>query len=111
VNGGEIGWLTDAQIQPDIRETAVKLAAGQTSAPVRRDDGWHIIKCLEIKEPYTPTLAQLKPQIIQQMRSEKTKANSQAYLAQLLQENPVAINELALSQALTPKPSTPAPAK
>jgi len=99
-NGGEIGWLTEAQIQPDIRETAVTLTAGQHSAPVRRDDGWHIIKCLEIKEPFTPTLAQLKPQLVQQLRTEKTKANSQAYLAQLLQENPVAINELALTQAL-----------
>lgn len=102
-NGGEIGWLTEAQIQPDIREAAVKLSAGQVSAPVRRDDGWHIIKCLEVKEAFTPTLAQVKPQLVQQMRSEKSKANSQAYLARLLQENPVAINELALSQALQPK--------
>lgn len=102
-NGGEIGWLTEAQIQPDIREAAVKLTAGQMTGPLRRDDGWHIIKCLEIKEPFTPTLAQLKPQLSQQLRAEKAKANSQAYLAQLLQENPVAINELALSQALGTK--------
>ncbi len=108
-NGGEIGWLTEAQIQPDIRETAATLAAGQTSAPVRRDDGWHIIKCLEVKEPFTPALDQLKPRLVQQMRAEKTKANSQAYLAKLLQENPVAINELALSAALTEQPA-PAPA-
>lgn len=99
-NGGEIGWLTEAQIQPDIREAALKLVAGQVSGPVRRDDGWHIIKCLEIKESFTPTLTQLKPQLVQQLRAEKAKANSQAYLAQLLQENPVAINELALGQVL-----------
>ena len=102
-NGGEIGWLTEAQIQPDIREAALKLAAGQVSAPVKRDDGWHIIKCLEVKEAFTPTLAQIRPQLVQQMRAEKSKSNSQAYLARLLQENPVAINELALSQALQPK--------
>jgi len=100
---GEIGWLTEAQIQPDIREAAVRLAAGQHSAPVRREQGWHILKCLEIKEPFTPTLAELKPQLVQQMRAEKTKANSQAYLARLLQENPVAINELALGQVLEGK--------
>jgi parvulin-like peptidyl-prolyl isomerase len=104
-NGGEIGWLTEAQIQPDIRDAAVKLSAGQVSAPVRRDEGWHILKCLEVKDAFTPTLAQLKPQLVQQLRAEKTKANSQAYLAQLLQENPVAINELALTQALGAKPA------
>ena len=65
-------------------------------------------RCLEIKEPFTPSLAQLKPQLMQQLRAEKTKANSQAYVAQLLQENPVAINELALSQALGPKSTPPA---
>jgi parvulin-like peptidyl-prolyl isomerase len=98
--GGEIGWLTEAQIQPDIREAALKLAVGQVSAPIKRPQGWHIIKCLEIKEPFTPSLADLKASLVEKMREEKVKANSQAYLAQLLQENPVTINELAIGQIL-----------
>jgi parvulin-like peptidyl-prolyl isomerase len=98
--GGEIGWLTEAQIQPDIREAAIKLAAGQVSAPIKRAQGWHIIKCLEIKESFTPSLADLKASLVEKMREEKVKANSQAYLAQLLQENPVTINELAIGQIL-----------
>jgi parvulin-like peptidyl-prolyl isomerase len=99
-NGGEIGWLTEAQIQPDIRTQAVALAPGGQSEPVRLNDGWHILKNHDIKEAFTPTLEQLKPQLIEQLRAEKTKANSQAYLAKLLQENPVSINELALGKAL-----------
>ena len=98
--GGEIGWLTEAQIQPDIREAAIKLAAGQVSTPIKRAQGWHIIKCLEIKESFTPSLADLKVSLVEKMREEKVKANSQAYLAQLLQENPVTINELAIGQIL-----------
>ena len=98
--GGEIGWLTEAQIQPDIREAAIKLAAGQVSAPIKRAQGWHILKCLEIKESFTPSLADLKVSLVAKMREEKVKANSQAYLAQLLQENPVTINELAIGQIL-----------
>ena len=103
--GGEIGWLTEAQIQPDIREAAIKLAAGQVSAPIKRAQGWHIIKCLEIKESFTPSLADLKASLVEKMREEKVKANSQAYLAQLLQENPVTINELAIGQILESKGS------
>ena len=103
--GGEIGWLTEAQIQPDLREAALKLAAGQVSTPIKRLQGWHIIKCLEIKEPFTPSLADLKPSLVEKMREEKVKANSQAYLAQLLQENPVTINELAIGQILESKGS------
>ena len=103
--GGEIGWLTEAQIQPDIREAALKLAVGQVSAPIKRAQGWHIIKCLEIKESFTPSLADLKASLVEKMREEKVKANSQAYLAQLLQENPVTINELAIGQILESKGS------
>ena len=103
--GGEIGWLTEAQIQPDIREAAIKLAAGQVSTPIKRAQGWHIIKCLEIKESFTPSLADLKASLVEKMREEKVKANSQAYLAQLLQENPVTINELAIGQILESKGS------
>jgi parvulin-like peptidyl-prolyl isomerase len=97
--------LTEAQIQPDLREAALKLAAGQVSTPIKRLQGWHIIKCLEIKESFTPSLADLKPSLVEKMREEKVKANSQAYLAQLLQENPVTINELAIGQILESKGS------
>ena len=77
--------------------------AGKTRlgmAPIKRAQGWHIIKCLEIKESFTPSLADLKASLVEKMREEKVKANSQAYLAQLLQENPVTINELAIGQIL-----------
>jgi hypothetical protein len=43
--------------------------------------------------------------LVEKMREEKVKANSQAYLAQLLQENPVTINELAIGQILESKGS------
>ena len=87
------------------REAEIKLAAGQVSTPIKRAQGWHIIKCLEIKESFTPSLADLKASLVEKMREEKVKANSQAYLAQLLQENPVTINELAIGQILESKGS------
>lgn len=99
--GGEIGWLTEAQIQPEIRALLPHLKLGVISEPIRLDDGWHIIKVLDTKEPNTPTFDQVRAQLAQQMRTEKTKANSQEYLTQLLAEHPLAINELALSRVLT----------
>ena len=98
--GGEIGWLTEAQIQPEIRQLVPTLALNTVSDPIKLDDGWHIIKLLDTKAANTPTLEQIKDQLVQQMRAEKAKANSQAYLAKLLQENPLAINELELSKVL-----------
>jgi len=98
--GGEIGWLTESQIQPEVRSQLGAVTKNAVSEAIRLDDGWHIIKMLDIKEPYTPTLEEVRSPLAQQLRTEKTQANSQAYLAKLLQQTPVAINELVLSKVL-----------
>lgn len=100
-NGGQIGWLAEAQIQPEIRQQLPKLAVNVISDPIRLDDGWHIIKVTDIREAHTPTLEQIRGQLVRQMRSDRTRANTQAHLARLLKDNPVAVNELALSRVLT----------
>lgn len=103
--GGEIGWLSETQIQPEIRDRLPGLALNAISEPLRLGDGWHIIKVLDVREPYTPTLEQIRTRLTEQLRAEKVRANTQAYLAKLLQDNPIAINELLLSKVLDqPKP-------
>ncbi len=42
------------------------------------------------------SLAEVRDAIAAQLRSERENANRQAYLAKLLEQNPPAINELAL---------------
>jgi parvulin-like peptidyl-prolyl isomerase len=98
--GGELGWLTESQIEPEVRSQLGSLTKNSISEPIRLDDGWHILKVIDIKEAYTPALDEIRPALAQQLRNEKTQANSQAYLAKLLQQTPVAINELALSKVL-----------
>jgi parvulin-like peptidyl-prolyl isomerase len=98
--GGEIGWLAETQIQPEVRAQLPPLAVGTVSNAIRLDDGWHIIKVLDAREPYTPTLQQIRPQLVQQLRAERARANSQAYLARLVEETPPAVNELALSAVI-----------
>ncbi len=95
---GEIGWLAETQIQPEIREKLSALKVDAISEPIRLNDGWHIVKLLDAREAYTPTLDQIRSQLRAQLRLEQTRANSQLYLARLLQVNPLAINELALGQ-------------
>jgi parvulin-like peptidyl-prolyl isomerase len=101
--GGEIGWLTEDQIQPEIREKLPKLNLGALSDPIAMKDGWHVIKVLDVREPYTPTLDQIRPQLLVRLRTERIQQKRQEYLAQLLKEHPIAINEIELTH-LTPKP-------
>lgn len=101
--GGEIGWLAESQIQEGIRGKLGSLKLDAVSEPIQLEDGWHIIKVLDSREPYTPTLEQVRSQLVARMREEKTRENSQAFVAKLLEANPVAINEIALGQLVTPE--------
>ncbi len=96
--GGEIGWLAEEQIVAGIRTTVNGLAKDAVSDPIRLDDGWHIVKVLDTRAASTRPLQEVRGAIAAQLRAERTQANRQAYLAKLLEQNPPAINELALSK-------------
>jgi peptidylprolyl isomerase len=97
---GEIGWLPETRIQPEIRLHALGLAKDVVSDPIRLEDGWHIIKILDVKEAYTAPLVEIRDQLVAQMRTECSKVERQNYLASLLQNSPVSVNELAVSNVL-----------
>jgi len=100
VRGGEIGWLAEEQIVPGIRATVVGLSKGGVSEPVRLDDGWHILKLLDVRAPSVRTLAEVREALVAQLRAERARTNRQAYLSRLLEQNPPAINELTLQRIL-----------
>ena len=107
---GEIGWLNEQQIQPEILAQLPKMKLNVVSAPVKLKDGWHILKVLDVREPFTPLFEQVRVQLAQRMRAEKARANMQAYMTELLHNYPVAVNEVALSKLLQEVPPPAAPA-
>ena len=98
--GGEIGWLTEAQMVPGIRSTATALAKEAVSEPVRLDDGWHVLKLLDVRPAGPRPLAEVREALASQLRAAKARDLRQAYVAKLLEQNPPAINELALPKVL-----------
>lgn len=107
---GEIGWLNEKQIQPEILAKLPQLKLGVVSEPVKLNDGWHLLKVLDVREPFTPLFDQVRIQIAQRLRAEKTRANMQAFMAEMLHKHPVAINEVALSKLFpATAPGGPAP--
>jgi parvulin-like peptidyl-prolyl isomerase len=101
--GGELGWLQENLIQPAIREALPALKLNELSKPIRMDDGWHIIKFLDVREESTPTLDQVAPQLKARLRALKAQENREKYLAGLIEKNPPAINGIEL-QKLEAKP-------
>ena len=101
--GGDLGWLAESQIQPEIRVQVAALAKGATTDAIRLNDGYHIIKLIDVKDPYTASLDEVKIPLTNEIRKERAQALSKAYLAQLLKQNPVTLNEIAVSKLLETK--------
>lgn len=95
-NGGDMGWLPESGIPQQLRTPLTAMSKDSISEPIQLDDGWHIIKLIEVKEPATPPLSQIHDQIASQLRLIRVQTERQAYLEKLLQQNPVNINESAL---------------
>jgi peptidylprolyl isomerase len=103
-NGGEIGWLTEAQLVPGIRASVTGLSKGAVSKPVRLDEGWHVLQLLDSRPASRQPLAEARPALVAQLRAERAQANRRAYLARLLEQSPPVVNELVLSKLLQAGP-------
>jgi parvulin-like peptidyl-prolyl isomerase len=104
-NGGDLGWLAESQIRPEIRTQVMELAKNAASDPIRLDDGWHILKLVDTKAAYTRTLPEVREQLVLQMRNERAQALRRAYIAELLKQHPPVLNEFALSNLLNEQPA------
>jgi peptidylprolyl isomerase len=100
--GGEIGWLAEPVIAPEIRLALPTLAKGAVSAPIRLTNGWHIVQLLDSRPAGTEPLpfAEVKSTLAEQMRRQRVTNERQAYVSGLLTKSPVVINELALSKLI-----------
>jgi parvulin-like peptidyl-prolyl isomerase len=99
-DGGELGWVAESQIRPEIRTHVMGLAKNAISEPIRLDDGWHIVKLIDTKPAYTRSLAEARDQLGQQMRAERATLLRRAFVAELLKQHPPMVNEFALSNVL-----------
>lgn len=96
--GGEVGFLAEEVIRPEIRQKVTALSKGGTTDPIRLSDGYYIVRVLEISEPRTATLEEVRPRIISALRAERARQNREAYLGKLQQQNPIALDEVSLSK-------------
>ena len=95
--GGDMGWLQQDLLVPEIRLATQKLAVGEIAKPIKAADGWHILKVAERKSAIQKTLAEVRDSLVQSMRLKKAQENEQQYLNQLVVKTPITVDEIALS--------------
>lgn len=70
--GGDLGWFAKTDMVPEFADAAFKLGKGETSkTPVKTQFGYHVVKVEDKRERAKPTLDEVKPQILAELRREK----------------------------------------
>lgn len=96
--GGELGWVSEEQMVPEIRRAVAGMSKGEVSPPVKSAAGWHLIKLLDKKPAATRPLADIRQQLIVAMRNRKSQDMERAYLEALSIKLPPTINQIELSK-------------
>ncbi len=71
-SGGELGWIGRGRTVPEFEKAAFSLAKGQTSDLVKSSYGFHIIRVEDKQEAHLKTLAEVKSEIEEKVKQEKT---------------------------------------
>jgi peptidylprolyl isomerase len=96
--GGELGWVPEPQLLPEIRTAVVRMTKGEVSAPIRSAAGWHVVRLIDRKPSVVRPLAEVREQIIATMRLRKAQEVERTYVEGLLSKGAVSINSAELQR-------------
>lgn len=95
--GGEMNWLAEDQLLPELRAALKGMAAGDISKPVKSQSGWHVVKLLEHKEAAVRPLSEVRESLAQALRMQRAQENEREYMNRIVSKHPITVNEIALS--------------
>ncbi len=79
----DLGWVTQGDLDPTLRDTAWKLAPGEISAPVAGRGGLHLIQMIERRASRIPPFAEVAQQIEAREQERVYSEEFAKYLAEL----------------------------
>src|SRR5258707_690659 len=71
-SGGDLGWIGRGRTVPEFEKAAFSLGKGQTSDLVKSSYGFHIIRVDDKQEAHLKTLAEVKSEIEEKVKQQKT---------------------------------------
>jgi peptidylprolyl isomerase len=101
---GDLGWASQNDIMPEILTQIAGMTRGEISDPIHTKAGWHVVKLIDTKPAAPRPLAEVKDTLIASLRQRKLQDNQQAYVARMLDKNPVTVNEALLKKLFDSTP-------
>ncbi|MBF0466949.1 MAG: peptidylprolyl isomerase [Nitrospirae bacterium] len=99
--GGDLGFFSKGQMEPNFDTAVFKLAKGETSKPVKTSFGWHIIRMTDTKPTKQMDFESVKGMIMQGLTSEKQKKAFDDYYSSIEKNYKVDIDDKALGDFVT----------
>jgi len=96
--GGDMGWIAENDLTPEIRSALTALDKGDVSFPVRTAQGWHVIKLLDIKPAGVKPFAEVRESLAAALRLRRAKENERRYLGEIATKDSLVVNEIALGR-------------
>ena len=96
--GGELGWISEEKMVPEVRRAVSGMSKGEVSPPIKSAAGWHLIKLLDKKPAATRPLADIRPNLIGAMRNRKAQDLERTYLEALAIKLPPTINQIEIGK-------------
>ncbi len=102
--GGDLGWLAEEEIVPEIKSQIGGMSNDDISEPIRSATGWHIVRMLETKPAGVRPLAEVRDSVIAALRQKKMNSNEEAYVEGLFQKTPPQVNADRLKELFATAP-------
>lgn len=96
--GGELGWVPEPQLLPEIRAVVTRMNKGDVSAPIRSASGWHVVRLIDRKPSSVRALADVRDQLAASLRLRKAQEAERTYIEGLLGKSAVTVNQVELQK-------------
>jgi peptidyl-prolyl cis-trans isomerase D len=102
-NGGDLDYFGKGTMYKEFEDAAWALTPGQISGLVKSPAGFHIIKLVDKRAATTKSLAEVTPQIQDQIRTEKAQAEAQKLAEDVAKDitTPADLDKVARAHGLT----------
>lgn len=95
-NGGALGWFGTGMMVPEFETAVASLEAGEISAPVQTQFGWHVVKLNESRISAPPALEDVRADLEEELRRQRVDA----YLAELTEAAEITRPEVEIDMSL-----------